>query len=59
MLCVENVYAEVNMYVMLWSYRLTEVTETSDVGRSGWDTDTIHPVTRPCTNKIHFWELLF
>ena len=33
MLCVENLYAEVNMYVKLWSYPLTEVTaETSDGG---------------------------
>ena len=31
MLCVENVYVDVNMYVTLWSYPLTDISaETRD-----------------------------
>ena len=30
MLCVENLYVEVNMYVKLWSYTLTQVTQCTN-----------------------------
>ena len=45
MLIVENVYVVVNMYAT-HSY---PVEQKQGVGRSGWDRDTIHPVTWHCT----------
>ena len=47
MLCVENLYLEVNTYVRLWSLKLHSA-GTSDGGQSGWDRDTIHTIIRHC-----------
>ena len=55
MLCVENVYVEVNMYVTLWSMiMMNHGAETSDGARSGWDRDTISSITRRCDIKNDF-----
>ena len=46
MLCDENIYVEISD-LTLW-LKLHSA-ETSDGGRSDWDRDTIHPVTRHWT----------
>lgn len=51
---VENLYVEVNMYVMLWSSPLIV---RSDGRRSGWDRDTIH--LQHTVPSKWLWGLLF
>ena len=57
MLCVENLYAEVNMYVTLWSM-IMMIVQKQVMERGVAETDTIPSITRHRDIKM-ILKLLF